>query len=324
MKNYLKLATAVVALVMVTAIVVTFEACRKDAKFQNQPTVMKESAIVHPDKIDDMNKYLKDFIVNMQSSKNDDVLSIAEAEWHLTNIANYEYANVVSDYSDIRFDTIYSKVRIENNQITLSSLNDAYEIVAKQIRELYKSLNLDDKNIKYISSSVHENGDVVSSIIMTYSNSSKWFYFPNDDFCDLYFDDNTNYPANGLAVTELTRIFNLLEGRPTEPSPTNRMYYTVTRTKEFHYYDYYDSIANRSRLFCTNNYYYSLISKDDMCYLLDSYLGLAKEYEENPFGNSIVKGVVTFLNATKTDCTGNHLLTVSYGVAVSNPYPPSL
>lgn len=322
MNKKLKLATAAVALFMVTAIVVTFEACRKDTRFQNQPTVMKESAIVHPDKIDDMNTYLKDFIVNMQSSKNDDVLSIAEAEWHLTNIANYEYANVVSDYSDIRFDTIYSKVRIENNQITLSSLNDAYEIVAKQIRELYESLNLDDKNIKYISSSVHENGDVVTSIIMTYSNSSKCFYFPNYDFCDLYFDDNTSYTADGLAVTELERLFNLLEGKPTEQSSAMRRYYTVTRKQKFYYKDYYDSIANCSRLFNTDGYFYSSIPKEIMCYLLDSYLGLAVDNAYPLLGECVVLGEVDFKNASKESCTGHHLLTVSYGMAIFAPMPP--
>lgn len=328
MNKKLKLATVVVALLMVTAIVVTFEACRKDTRFQNQPTVMKESAIVHPDKIDDMNKYLKDFIVNMQSSKNDDVLSIAEAEWHLTNIANYEYANVVSDYSDIRFDTIYSKVRIENNQITLTNLNLAYEAIAKQICGLYRSLDLDDKNIKYVSTSVHENGDVVTSIIMTYSNSLKWFYFPNDDFCDLYFDDNTNYIANGLAVTELERLFNLLEGKPTEQSSAMRRYYTVTRKQVFYYKDYYDSIANRSRLFNTDCYYTS-IPKETMCYLLDSYLGLAVDNAYPLLGECVVMGevdaVIGDLELTEgitAQVVGHHLLTVSYGMAIFAPMPP--
>lgn len=330
MNNRFKLATAVVASLMVAAIVVTFEACKKDSKPQNQPTTLTGSVITHPAHICDMNAYLDGFISSMQSCKSNDALSISEAEWHLTNIANYEYANVVSDYSDIRFDTLYSKVMVENNHITLNNLNVAHEAISQQICNLFKSLNLDDKNIKYVNTSISSNGDITTSTIITYNNSSKWFYFPNDDFCDLYFNDYTNYVANGLAVTELERIFNLIEGRPTEQSAGCRIYYTVTREQDFYYADYYDSITHQSRLFNTDGYFYTSIPKETMCYLLDSYLGLAKDFANPISSETVVMGEVDFEEGNHNYTEGNtapvighHLLTVSYGMPIICPLPPS-
>lgn len=314
----------VVAVILTLSVV--YYSCQKDET--PVPRMDEKAFITHPSNIEDMNAYLKGFLDKMQGSKSEGFLSIVEAEWHLTNLENYEYANANVEYNDIRFDTIYSDITITSGEITLADLNVAYATIKDKICSLYNSLELDNKNFRYISSNITEEGNIVTSTIMTYNNSSKWYYFQDDDFCDLYFDDNTSYPANGFAVTELERLFNLEVGKPTDPS-TNRVYYVIRDTVEFYYADYLNTNSSDeppSRLFFTRGYFYASIPKEDMCYYLDSYLGLGKE-NESPLNISyIVKGELEFKagGKIKESQIGYHYLTVYYGLPVMINNPPIL
>lgn len=318
----------VVAVILTLSVV--YYSCQKDETNNPVPRMDEKAFITHPSNIEDMNAYLKGFLDKMLGSKSEGFLSIAEAEWHLTNLENYEYANANVEYNDIRFDTIYSDITITSGEITLADLNVAYATIKDKICSLYNSLELDNKNFRYISSNITEEGNIVTSTIMTYNNSSKWYYFQDDDFCDLYFDDNTSYPANGFAVTELERLINLIVGKPTDPS-TGRLYYVVNDTTIFHYNDYPDPTSpSGSRLYNSTGYYITSIPKEDMCYYLDSYIDLSRI--KDPFElRYFVECKVDFLNAypenvetSSASCVGNHQLTAYYGLPVMINNPPIL
>jgi hypothetical protein len=77
----------------------------------------------------------------------------------------------------------------------------------------------------------------------------------------------------------------------------------------------------------TSECFYTSIPKDDMCYYLDSYLGLAAEYQ-NPQGlDYIVLCDLNFyggvLNNGDGQEIGHHYLTVYYGNAVANINVPT-
>jgi hypothetical protein len=77
------------------------------------------------------------------------------------------------------------------------------------------------------------------------------------------------------------------------------------------------------RLFSTDGYFYDNIPKEDMCYYLDSYCGLAVDnanFEESViYGNvEMIYGIILEyepdnLDRTRDCQTGHHLLTVTYG-----------
>ena len=318
MKKYFLTAALIVAAAASVALV----SCKKDNAPEKLFANPAGKTYAHPSDIADMNAYLEGFLNKMQSSKTEEYLSLEEAAWHLTNLENYECANANVDYDDIRFDTLCSEVAVANGQVSLSALNTAYQDVKTQIRNLYKGLELDNKNFRYLSSSISESGQIVTSAIMTFNNDSKWYYFPNDDFCDLYFSEDTIYTANTVAVDVLNRLLNLIVGKNTDPN-AGRIYYTDSRTEYFVYSNYPDASSPCGyRLFMTTGYHYHAIPKDDMCYYLDSYIGLGKSLENHVTGPYIVYGNVDFLDADRSQCVGNHKLTCCYGVPIANPNHP--
>ena len=322
----------IATLLVVVATSVAVVSCKKDTATSEMPNKKSETAAAFdPSQIDDMNAYLKEFKQKMLSSTRGDneTLSLDAAAWHLSSVANYDFGHANVEYDDVRFDTLYSTVTITNGFILLDDLADAYENISVLIDNFYQNLELENMHFRFIQCKIAEQGEVTISIMTTFSNMDRWHYFSDDDdFCDVHFSDHVQYYANTRAVNVLTNLFNLYLEKETDPN-AGRIYYVITRPEEkFHYYDWledpdeYSPNFAHSRLYCSLNIYAWPIPKQQMCYYLDSYLGLAVE-NVTYSGPSVVSGVVSFWDfgdgkdMAEQPC-GNHVLTVNYGIGIAS------
>lgn len=285
-KSYLFLATLLVGAVVSVAVV----SCKKETANDFKGNKNETMQAFNPQKIEDMNTYLKDFKQKIQSAAkgDDEALSLEDAAWHLSSLANFEFANANVECDDVRFDTLYAQVNVTNGTVLLSDLATAYENISTCIDKFYHGLTLDNKHFRFINAIISENGDIAIPILTTFSNGSKditdhiW-YFPDDvwvlcDTCYYYLNAST-YPAQTTGTTELQRVLNLIVSHPL--GGNGIVYFTSTFTKLFdylHYFDPYGSPSyNDSRVFASIN----TINTDMepmVCYFLDSYLGLGHQY----------------------------------------------
>ena len=323
----------VIVLLAVVATLVAVVSCKKETpNTLLNSGAQQEKAFVVPE-VDDMNAYLKDFKQRMQSSTrgDDETLSLEEAAWHLSSVANYDFGHANVEYDDVRFDTLYSTVTITNGSILLDDLADAYENISVLIDNFYQNLELENKHFRFIGCEISEQGEMTIAIITTFTNGAKWHYFSDSTFCDTYFSDYVDYIADYNATSALQSVFNLILGH--EDSPSGRIYYVKSRDKGFYFKHWLEDEDNycpniyHYRLFCTKGYFYNNIPKYDMCYYADSYIDLGASNAN--LGESVLSGTVEFVqgiieeyenrdpNEIEECMFGHHFLTVTYGYAMS-------
>ena len=279
--------------VMVAAIAVAVVSCKKDtpnAMLNNQPQAFKT---FYPEGVDDMNAYLKEFKQKMQTvtRDNEETLSLEEAAWHLSSVANYDFANVNVEFTDIVYDTLYYQVNVTNGQVALNDLNALYTSVANDIDAFYQSLNLENKHLRFIGASVSNSGEVIVTLITSYIWLDHTWHFQDGLIaaiaCDTLFSEDSVYVWNALGASELERVINLLEGREyVMPNSgfIGRAYYVYYTNVPFDFrynIDPYGSpFVNNSRIYAKDGDSYAnpVITWEEMCYCLDSYIGLPFEY----------------------------------------------
>ena len=325
MKNSLK--TLVAAMVIVATTAIVFFGCKKentDAVLKGEPLVIKAYT---PPQVDDMNAYLKDFKQKMQTVTRgeDEMLGLEEAAWHLSSLANYDFCNVNVEFTDLRYDTLYYQVDVNNELVSLVDLNTVYASMSSDIDAFYQGLDLQEKHFRFIGVNVSEVGNVIVSLSTTYIIPKRdlgdmlWYFedeFQASLFCDEFFNENLSYPLNGFGMTEIERALNLIESHPTEPFNSHRIYYTYIRSEEFYFEDCIDPYGSpfylNSRLLATKGYFYADMSLEELCYCVDSYAGLGYSHcqpSESPvhWNLEFVQGVM------KEQQVGHHFMTVDYG-----------
>ena len=283
-------------MVIVATTAIVFFGCKKentDAVLKGEPLVIKAYT---PPQVDDMNAYLKDFKQKMRTvtRDQDEMLDIEEAAWHLSSLANYDFANANVEFTDLRYDTLYYQVDVNNELVSLVDLNTVYASMSSDIDAFYQGLDLQEKHFRFIGTSVSEDGLVRVSLLTSYIILDHTWYF-DDDWeaslhCFEYFDQNTQYVWNGSAIDTLEHYINFLEGcdyiMPGEPLPP-RVYFVYVSTQQFNYTDYIDPYGSdflgNSRIFAVEADTYAVPTLDFnmMCYCLDSYLALPFEYVGN-------------------------------------------
>ena len=292
----------IATLLVAAAVSVTVVSCKKEtpnALHNNNSQSVKTFAVPQ---VDDMNAYLKDFKHKMQNVTRDgnETLSLEEAAWHLSSVANYDFANANVEFTDLRRDTLHFQVNVTNGRIALTDLNGAYARMASGIDNFYQNLNLQEKHFRFIGTTISESGEIIVELVTTYIIFDHTWYFPFtfyvDTICEYYFSEDSVYTWNTNAANELERIANLLESRdymmPGE-TPSSRMYYVYTTDVNFDFHNYIDPYGSP---FIADSRIYAVyddtnatpeISIDEMCYCLDSYLGLPFEYinERPSYGN---------------------------------------
>lgn len=247
-----------------------------------------------------MNAYLKEFKQKMkqsQNAKDGEMLSLEEAAWHLSSVANYDFANANVEFTDLRFDTLQYQLNTINGQVALSDLDALYTNLASDIDAFYQSLDLQEKHFRFIGTSVSEEGQVRVGLVTSYILLDHTWYFDDDWeaalFCYEWLDDNTYYIWNTTAKQQLEYLINLLEGRTytTQQNPPlfGREYYVYTMDTVFTYDNcidpYGSSFFHDSRLFVdlADAHADPWLEFNEMCYCIDSYLGLPFEYiQSNP------------------------------------------
>lgn len=329
-----KLSFAVIAMAIVV-IAVTVVSCKKDNENMlnhNDYTIWETIDIRQ---IEDMSSYLKDFKKKMMESKEDEALYLDEAAWHLACLGNFDFCRVNTDYNEVQFDTLEIQVNTSDGIMLLKDLNAAYGQMCSEIQQFKKGFTHNNENLYYLNVSISAQGNARIALMTTYRSLSKyitdhtWHYedpFIAFDECEAFFDDNTNYPWNGSAVSFLQSALNTFDHYENDTiGPEYSWCYTPTRDYTFDYTNsidpYHSDFYDDSRVFAkrTNNNHWSYnLDFVDMCYCLDSYLGLGYGYINNAINphERPVCWTVKAASTTSNNSTWNyyyHRLHVDYG-----------
>jgi len=323
---------AIIGLAIV-ATAVAFVSCKKDDQKNiscRQSCLSVKSSM---SQIDDIGAYLKDFRKKMMDGDGNELLTLDDAAWRLACMANIEHCNINVEFNDVRFDTICILANVIDDGILVKDLRPVYEQMWPAIQKFQKSLNLNNQNLRFVNMSISNNGNVEISMMTTFFSEEKldhFWHFPNSDYadsiCNQYFEEGMLYQWNNAAISYLTTAINAVGGHYQN---TPDLYcYIPTRSFVFNYDSWIDPYGSpfyiNSKLFAyydeiPNPIYY--LNSDDMCYCLDSYVGMGKSYIiQNPGvqDEKPVSWSITPINTARYVIY--HTLTVQYG-QFSNGYP---
>lgn len=302
-KKRLSLAILVMAVAAFASVAVV--SCKKETQDALNNKSISSFTKFDPSQIEDIDAYLKDFKQKMQESKGDETLSLGDAAWFLSGLANRDFGHVCK-YTGFRFDTIYGQVNVTNGEVNLADLNTAYNQISTDIDKFYNSLALDNKHFRFINAIISEDGRVTVPMFITYNEQLRYWgdtlwYFPDifayaDSVGMVYFDEHTYYRwedsvnATG-AIYALKYALNSLMSQITSPIPDQEYYYVLTRKQVPFYTNYIDpkhsTFGHDSRIF--NTYVKNgALTYYEMLYCLDSYLGLGVSLNSYPNSESII------------------------------------
>lgn len=282
---------AIVATLLIAAAgLITIQSCKKEQnKLLNTQTV--QEGIKHPQKIDDMDAYLKGFGEKMLNSKDNEMLTLEEAAWHLTAYQNFMYADVDDYYTDIVYDEKDYTIPVSNGMVSLSDLGLLFNNTAKDIVKFYQSSMLDNKKIMYVISEIDESGKVTVNMALTNSGNSKYYYFNFENefdsivFCDSLFPNQFGYHWKEETPGILTQQIRNFGPASMRPHDYERKYYSSYVRPSFDHNDYPGRV-----FYCDNCTYNNHLTPDEMCFYLDSYLGIVME--NKPQGYDVVQCTV--------------------------------
>lgn len=275
---------AAILLVFATIIV----SCKKDDSIDLNREKNTMKTTYQPPKIDDMNAYLKDFKQKMQTKGTDETMDLEEAAWHLSGVINYDFGDVVEDYSRFHYDTLYYNIDITDRKVCVSDLSTLYTKASSDIVSYLQNLNLDNKHIRFIGVEILENGSVTMTILVSYDWLDHQWYFPDpltlDSIFSLYFSEDSVYFWDTSFPSELQRVLNIMSVNPIIHNSSDRVFYILTHIEVLDYLDYEDPYGSpflsNSRIFAKRSPQYE-VDLNDIRYCFDSYLALGDLFK-NP------------------------------------------
>ena len=338
-KTKLVISIIILAIMATTVAVVS---CKKD---NENTSTQKGYTIQQPADIrqmEDPRTYMLDFKKKLTESKDNEAFNIDDAAWHLACLASLDFCNVNVECDDFQFDTIEMQVNVTDGIILLGDLRTAYEQMCTEIRQFKNGFSHCDQNLYYINVSIGAEGNARIALMTSFTVTTKdlddhqWYF---SDYavayltCWDYFSSDSTYLWNGLAASELQRVLNLFEhyDSPTiGPGGSLVQCYFPTRNHDFNY-NYHDSYGSPfyldSRTFAKGSsdlYPSFVLSLDEMCYCLDSYLGLGYDfigdnlyYNEHP-----VNWTISYNHKLNTSWYIHfHILHVESGQLITNNPP---
>lgn len=343
MKNS-KLTLAILAMVVATLVSVVVVSCKKDIE-----TAMNQTNCTAPQsfdyrRIEDEVSYFTDFKKRMKDKENA-TFNLDDAAWHLACLANMSFCNINVKYDDFLFDTIGMQVDTEDGSMMMSEIGVAYDQMCTKIKEFKNGFDHCDQNLYYINVSINNNGIakivLVSSITTgaKYLSDHPWYFsdlFEATYVCYEYFSEDSVYYWDGLGATELARVLNIFEHHENGTGPNGAVCYFPTRNHTFDYTNTFDPYSsgyyyiNESRVFAKKYRDACTYALDpfEMCYCLDSYLGLGYDYindnlydHEYPVCWAIVPQTIHLYPYSYW--TYYHQLLVEYGRPITIPNPNS-
>ena len=267
-KNYYLFA----AIVIVAATVFAVVSCNKEGE---QTTMSNDNNSYVVPQPDDMNAYLESFKDRMNSATRDDgeYMTLEDAAWHLSSVANYDFGQMNATYNDIEFDTILLQTRVSNGKVNLLDMASLYADMSHAIESLYLSKGLDNMHFRFIGTSIAEDGTVTVPLIITFENRYHMWWIADTAYCNQYFDPYTAYGAATTGLSLLQYLLNLIESCSTDPS--GREYAVYSRTENPMFYNYIDPYESpnylNSRIFVTKTSSNEWLYSSEMCYYLQSY-----------------------------------------------------
>lgn len=319
-------------LLIIAVSLIAFQACKKDNELTNPDKIVQEtiSSSFNPNNIADMNEYLSDFIKDMKSTAKRDntLLPLEEAEWHLTACLNYQHCNANTATINFEYDTIISYINVNDDKIALADLSNSFDEISKEVLSIYDSYDYENKQIVYIYSTIDKNNStrsesVVRTVMATANNNH--FYFNEWDYLciDTLFPFDNRY--HWVAAADSLEKYIKQIGRQ---NLNTDYYYVSIQNKSYHYDNYrlnppIDQLSGTyyNRLYVLAVYYpeRTYLSGGDMAFYLDSYLGLVK-LEVSALGDFIDANV----DCDIEDISGHmrykvsHRLTGFWGIRVIN------
>ena len=277
----------ILAVITLAAITFAVVSCQKEEASTNHPTTSSKQ-VYQPPQVEDMVAYLKDFKQKIQSRDGDETMTLDEAAWHLSSLANYDYGDVRKDFSDFHYDTLYSHINVSNGTVSMADINTAYSNIASAVEAFYQNTDLEDAAPRFIDVAIDGNGLVAVSLMTSYRNIWDHLWY----FSDVYSMDtilnnlgvyfNSCYPLYGNFVPELQRVLNILtsDGGQNSSGGSGRIAYIEIRIDSLMYGTlsdpYFSCFHHNSRVL----YFQDVepdIYFDTMAYCVDSYAALALE-----------------------------------------------
>ena len=217
MKNFYR--SAMLAMVFAAAVMAT--SCQKDK--EKEESTEKTVSHFNPAnlQIDDMNAYLEGFKEKMENAEakgSTETMGIEEAAWHLSSVANHDFANIGAPHDTLRFDTLYCHIDVIDGMVTVADMNAAYEEMSHAIVNFKKGLACENPNFWFIDTKISDNGVVTIPLTTMFctNNGKNWgdhYWYLNpitaDSICALYLNSSTPYYADSNAVTTLEYILTL-------------------------------------------------------------------------------------------------------------------
>ena len=293
----MKKSNSIIAIIglAIVAIAVAFVSCKKETEktLSQKDYSLQQAADIR--QMDDPRSYFIDFKKKLTESKGDEAYTLEDAAWHLASLANLDFCKVNVDYDNVQFDTVEMQVNVTDGVVLLSDLNAAYQQMCTEIHQFKKGFNHENQNLYYINVSISTDGIAKIALMTSFNSSSKflwdhtWYY--SDEYsaasaCDDYFSE-LYYSWDDTAPSELQRVLNLVMHYENDTSSYQGMIcYIPTRNHTFDYTNTCDSYQSYffddSRVFAYRDQYFSfthyLELGEEMCYCLDSYLGLGFDF----------------------------------------------
>ena len=286
---------AVVATLLIAAAgVITFEACNKKNEVVNN---IKNKNIVTISNNDDMDGYLLDLRKRMKSATKDgEAMSLSDAEWALTALENFGLCDGSKRSTDMIVDTVFTKIMINDGNISLYELNLAYENSKRQIINKFNSLDGNDKNIYFIKSTIDDSSKNGTAEIRTIISMRNGGSMPNPmrfGPTDYWYDFNEKGkcgPYEGQCVGRDAVIemkSKVLMNLPQYECEYGRVYFTNIDEHEITSLEYVNRCPDSPYEECClylNSYpdwynYNRCLSPSDLNWYLDFILGEIDNYE---------------------------------------------
>ena len=298
MKKQMKLVAALATMLIAAAGIITFEACNKKKEVVNNTENKNIVTISHND---DMDGYLLNLRKRMKTATKDgEAMSLSDAEWALTALENFGFCDGSKRSTEMIVDTIYTKVIINDGNISLYELNLAYENSRRQILDKFNSLEGNDKNIYLIKSTIDDsskNGTAEIRTILSIRNGGSipdpmrfgptdyWYDFNEKGKCG----DYTGQCVGRDATIEMnTKVLNNL---PQYECENGRVYFTDIDFYEDTSLDYQncpDSPYGNCCIYLNPNNYNRCLSPSDLNWYLDNILSYYLDFYETYYDKYIV------------------------------------
>ena len=314
----------IIAVGLLTAAISIMYSCKKD-ETTSPANEKAETSAFDPNAIEDMNAYLSNFIKTMKSPTRDGAqMSLEDAEWHLTASLNYQFCNANTGRTDMMYDTIYTTIAVDDDNIAMTELNASFQEISTEVSNIYDSYDMPNKQIVFIHSVIDaENqteGEATVRSVMATTEKNGHYYFDEFEFLLFawqIFDkpdghiwnegaiDSLNYYVNYYGVNDLGCDY----------------YYVNVRNVTYNYQNYPindPASAYPYRLYycghCGEN---ATLTGVDLAFFLDSYLGLTSL---SPNGTMVGAHVSPDIDDTRVEEGARlaHILRVTYGTPISS------